>query len=215
MPDLNELSADQQLALRIAAGALVDDFKGIFGEETIERFLITSYDQFADRARFIHFLPLLAERFARQRLKALAKVEGLHDDGIPIVLFLCTHNAGRSQMALGWLNKLAREQAVAWSGGSEPGVEVNPAAVEVMAEAGIDITREFPKPWTDEIVRAADVVVTMGCGDACPIFPGKRYEDWEIDDPEGKGVEAVRPIRDEIERRVRKLLGELGMRTAD
>jgi len=129
----------------------------------------------------------------------------------PTVLFLCVHNAGRSQMALGWLNHLAGDRAIAWSGGSEPAREVNPAAIEAMAEVGIDITREHPKPWTDDIVRAADVVVTMGCGDTCPYFPGKRYEDWELDDPAGMGVEAVRPIRDEIGRRVRALLAELGV----
>ena len=127
------------------------------------------------------------------------------------MLFLCVHNAGRSQMALGWFNHLAGDRAVAWSGGSEPGSEVNPSAIAAMAEVGIDITDEFPKPWTDEIVRAADVVVTMGCGDACPLFPGKRYEDWELEDPAGQDVEAVRPIRDEIEQRVRALLGSLGV----
>ncbi len=133
------------------------------------------------------------------------------DDGLPVVLFLCVHNAGRSQMALGWFNHLAGGSAIAWSGGSEPGTEVNPAAVQAMAEVGIDITSEYPKPWTDEIVRAADVVVTMGCGDACPLFPGKRYEDWELDDPAGRGVDAVRPIRDGIEDRVRSLLADLGV----
>ena len=125
------------------------------------------------------------------------------------MLFLCVHNAGRSQMALGWFHHLAGDRAVAWSGGSEPGSEVNPAAIAAMAEVGIDIAGEFPKPWTDEIVQAADVVVTMGCGDACPLFPGKRYEDWELDDPAGLDVEAVRPIRDEIGRRVRDLLENL------
>jgi arsenate reductase (thioredoxin) len=128
---------------------------------------------------------------------------------LPIVLFLCTHNAGRSQMALGWFNHLAGERATAWSGGSEPGTELNPVAVEAMAEVGIDITGELPKPWTDEMVRAVDVVITMGCGDACPVFPGKRYEDWELDDPAGQPLDQVRPIRDEIERRVRALLAEL------
>jgi protein-tyrosine-phosphatase len=117
-------------------------------------------------------------------------------------------------MALGWFNTLADGRAIAWSGGSEPGKEVNPAAVLAMQEAGIDITGEFPKPWTDEIVRAADVVVTMGCGDACPLFPGKRYEDWELDDPAGQDVDAVRPIRDEIERRVRALLASLDVATS-
>jgi arsenate reductase len=130
-----------------------------------------------------------------------------HDDGKPTVLFLCVHNAGRSQMAMGFFTHLAGEGAVAWSGGSEPGMAINPAAVEVMAERGI--AREFPKPWTDETVRAADVVITMGCGDACPIFPGKRYEEWVLEDPAGQGVDAVRPIRDEIERRVRTLLASL------
>jgi arsenate reductase (thioredoxin) len=135
--------------------------------------------------------------------------EGRRDDGVPIVLFVCVHNAGRSQMALGWFNHLAEGRATAWSGGSEPASNVNPAAVEAMAEVGIDIVGEYPKPWTDEIVRAADVVVTMGCGDACPIFPGKRYEDWVLDDPAGLDLEAVRPIRDEIGRRVKVLLDNL------
>lgn len=130
-------------------------------------------------------------------------------DGLPVVLFLCVHNAGRSQMALGLFRHLGGDRAVAWSGGSEPADQLNPAVVEAMRERGIDISGEFPKPWTDEIVRAADVVITMGCGDACPIFPGKRYEDWQLDDPAGQGLEAVRPIRDDIERRVRRLLEEL------
>jgi len=132
-------------------------------------------------------------------------------DELPTVLFVCVHNAGRSQMALGWFEHLARGRAVAWSGGSEPGEEINPSAVLAIQEVGIDITGELPKPWTDEIVGAADVVITMGCGDACPVFPGKRYEDWELDDPAGRGLEAVRPIRDEIEARVRRLLASLGV----
>ena len=209
MPDLDSLSPDQHLALRTAAKNLREEYEGTFSTETIQLFLETSYDQFAGRATVTLFLPLLAERFARQRLIALARVEGKADDGIPIVLFLCVHNAGRSQMALGWFNHLAGDKAIAWSGGSEPGAEINPAAVAAMKEVGIDIAHEFPKPWTDEIVRAADVVVTMGCGDACPYFPGKRYEDWALDDPAGQGLEAVRPIRDEIATRVRQLLATL------
>jgi arsenate reductase len=208
MPDLQELSPEANLALKTAARHLRQEFEGTFSVETIEQFLATSYDQFAARASVINFLPLMAERFARQRLHALARVEG-HHDGVPIVLFLCVHNAGRSQMALGWFNHLAGDRAIAWSAGSEPASEVNPAAVEAMAEVGIDIVSEYPKPWTDEIVRAADVVVTMGCGDACPIFPGKRYEDWVLDDPAGLDLNAVRPIRDEIGRRVKALLDQL------
>lgn len=133
------------------------------------------------------------------------------DDARPAVLFLCIHNAGRSQMALGWFRHLAGDRAISWSGGSEPAATVNPIAIAAMAEVGIDITTELPKPWTDEIVRAADVVVTMGCGDACPFYPGKRYEDWELEDPAGRGIEVVRPIRDEIERRVRALLTDLSV----
>ena len=202
---------EQHLSIRVAASRLATEFDGVFGPETIERFLASSYDQFANRATLPNFLPLLAERFARQRLRALARVEGKANDGLPTVLFLCVHNAGRSQMALGWFHHLAGDRAVAWSGGSEPGNEVNPAAVAAMAEIGIDIAQEFPKPWTTEIVQAADVVITMGCGDACPLYPGKRYEDWELVDPAGRDVSAVRPIRDEIGQRVHRLLQSLGV----
>ena len=206
-----EITLDQQLALKAAGTHLADDFTGTFGAPTIERFLHSSYDQFAGTATTMAFLPLLAERFARQRLQALARVEGHIHDGKPVVLFLCTHNAGRSQMALGFFQHYARDAAIAWSGGSEPGNEVNPAAVEAMHERGIDISGEYPKPWTDEIVSAADVVITMGCGDACPVFPGKRYEEWVLTDPAGLDVAAVRPVRDDIERRVLTLLAQLGV----
>ena len=137
-----------------------------------------------------------------------------HVTNRPTVLFLCTHNAGRSQMALGFFRHMAGDNAVAWSGGSEPGHAVNPSAIEVMAEVGIDITGEFPKPWTDENVQAADVVVGMGCGDSCPILPGKRYENWELADPAGRPVDEVRPIRDDIQGRVRRLLAELNVPVA-
>ena len=207
------LTLDQKTALRTASGHLADEFAGVFGEETIQRFLDSSYDQFAGNAKFTHFLPLIAERFARQRLSALARVEGKTTDGRPTVLFLCVQNAGRSQMALGWFQHHAGDSAVGWSGGSEPGSEIHPEAVEVMAEVGIDIRQEFPKPWTDEIVQAADVVITMGCGDACPIFPGKRYEDWPLADPSDQTLDEVRRIRDEIGERVRLLLAELAPAT--
>ncbi len=211
MPDVGAVPPELRSLLESAADRLAAEFAGVFGEETIELFLRTSYDQFAAGAKVATLLPLLAERFARQRLSALARVEGQASGGVPVVLFLCVHNAGRSQMALGWFNHLAAGRAAAWSGGSEPGAEVNPSAIAAMAEIGIDISQEFPKPWTEEIVRAADVVVTMGCGDACPLFPGKRYEDWELVDPFGKSLETVRPIRDEIGRRVTALLESLGV----
>jgi len=211
----HDLSLDQIQALRTATTRLCSEFDGIFGAETIDRFLHSSYDEFAGRAVITRWLPLIAERFARQRLRALARVEGKAHTGTPTVLFLCVHNAGRSQMALGFFQHLAGDRAVGWSGGSEPGTEINPAAVAAMAEVGVDITAEFPKPWTEEFLRAADVVITMGCGDACPIYPGKRYLDWELADPAGQSLEDVRPIRDDIEARVRGLLAELGVDAGD
>ncbi|MGW6427233.1 arsenate reductase ArsC [Nocardia sp. NPDC055053] len=207
------LTIDQRHALTTAATRLHEAFAETYGRETIEHFLTTSYDEFASRATVVNYLPLLAERFARQRLLALAKVEGKLNTDKPVALFLCTHNAGRSQMALGWFTHLAGDQAIAWSGGSEPGTHINPVAVEAMNEIGIDITGEFPKPWTEEILRAADVIVTMGCGDACPIYPGRRYENWELTDPDHQSLEVVRGIRDEIGNRVRDLLTSLDITT--
>lgn len=127
------------------------------------------------------------------------------------VLFLCVHNAGRSQMASGFLQDAAGHVVDVFSGGSEPAAAINPAAVEAMAEVGIDIASATPQKWTDGSLQSADIVVTMGCGDACPVIPGKRYVDWELEDPAGKTVEEIRPIRDEIERRVRGLIQELGL----
>ncbi len=204
-----DLAIDQQLALRAAASRLQEEFGEQIGMDTIHKFLNSSYDHFAARATIPNFVPLLAERFTRQQLHALARIEDKGAGGKPTVLFLCTHNAGRSQMALGFFTELAGGQAAAWSGGSEPATEINASAVDAMAEVGVDITGEFPKPWTDEIVQGADVVITMGCADTCPVFPGKRYEEWVLPDPAGQTVEAVRPIRDDIEQRVRRLLAEL------
>jgi arsenate reductase len=150
-----------------------------------------------------------ADEFTRQRLQATAHSQDCSAERVPAVVFLCVHNAGRSQMALGWFNHLAKGRAIAWSGGSEPGSEINRGVVEAMAEVGIDISHEFPKPLADEFLGAADVVVTMGCGDACPIVPGKRYEDWDLDDPNGLSLEQIRPIRDAVMRRVETLLQQL------
>jgi protein-tyrosine-phosphatase len=137
------------------------------------------------------------------------------DDERPRLVFLCVHNAGRSQMAAGWARHLGGDGIEVFSGGSDPASEVNPSAVAAMHEAGIDISTSAPARWTDEIVRAADVVVTMGCGDACPFFPGVRYIDWKVADPAGLDVEAVRPIRDDLGERVRALLRELGVPARD
>jgi arsenate reductase (thioredoxin) len=138
-------------------------------------------------------------------------VSDVEPSNIPTVLFLCVHNAGRSQMAAGWLQHLAAGRIDVRSGGSEPADSVNPAALAAMDEVGIDLRARRPKRWDMAELEAADVVVTMGCGDTCPVLPGKRYVDWPLADPAGQGVEAVRPIRDEIEQRVRRLMGELGV----
>jgi arsenate reductase (thioredoxin) len=180
----------------------------VFAEETIQRFMSESYESLAG-ARVKGFIPLFVERYTRQRLRAHARVEGKSTETTPMIVFLCVHNAGRSQMAAGWAQRLGGDAVEVFSGGSNPASEVNPSAVAAMAEVGIDLASEFPKPWTDEVVRAADVIVTMGCGDACPIFPGKRYLDWDVADPAGLGIEEVRPIRDDIGDRVRAILGEL------
>jgi protein-tyrosine-phosphatase len=200
---------NQGHALDVAAERLEAEFAGTFSRETIRQFLDTSHAEFNARATVVNYLPLLAERFARQRLQAHAHTQSTADK--PAVLFLCVHNAGKSQMALGLFQQYAGDRAVAWSGGSEPGNELNQYSVQAMAEIGIDITGEFPKPWSEETLKAADVVVTMGCGDACPVYPGKKYLDWDLDAPPGNSLENVRPVRDEIDRRVRALLTELGV----
>lgn len=196
--------------IRASADRLRDDFAGIFAEETIQRFMAESWEALSG-SKVAAFIPLFVERFTRQRLRALARVEGKSTDTRPMVVFLCVQNAGRSQMAAGWMQHLAGDQVEVYSGGSDPASVMNPAAVEAMAEVGIDISNEFPKPWTDEVVRAADVIVTMGCGDSCPIFPGKRYLDWEVGDPAHLPVPEIRPIRDEIGERVRAIMEEIGI----
>jgi len=206
-----ELTGGEQLQMRQAAERLKTRFDGRLNVESIERFLLDSLDQLLMRARTTTWVPLLAERFAADRIRAMIRLESDSTSLNPSVLFLCVHNAGRSQMAAGLMRALSRDAVDVFSGGSEPADEVNQAAVQAMAEKGIDISGEIPQPWADEIIRAADVVVTMGCGDACPIFPGKRYVDWELEDPAGKTVEQVRPIRDDLEARVRDLMAELGV----
>lgn len=184
------------------------DFSGIFSIETIERFVIESSSHLAD-AKVKGYVSLLTERFARDRLRACAQAEGTIVKEVPEVLFVCVHNAGRSQMAAALLDRAARGRVHVRSAGSTPADEIHQNVREAMAEVGIDLSKEFPKPLTDEVVRAADAVVTMGCGDACPVYPGKRYLDWDLSDPAEKSIDEVRTIRDEIDRRVRELLSEL------
>jgi len=197
--------------VRQAAESLAVEFAGIFSQETIERYIAESLDLLGP-SRINVFVPVLAHRFARERLKALAQAEGMLTKQMPEVLFVCVQNAGRSQMAAGLVKLRSEGRIQVRSAGSSPADEINPAVVEAMDELGVDLGEEFPKPLTDEVVRAADVVITMGCGDACPIYPGKRYEDWVLDDPAGQDLDTVRRIRDELDQRVgtlvRELLGE-------
>ena len=208
---LADLSLEERHLVRKITAHLRADYAATFGVETIERFVIDSLQQMLPTAKVTGFLPVLAEKFAKERLRALGRLNGSLPSTTPGVFFLCVHNAGRSQMAAGWLRHLAGDNIVVWSGGSDPASSINAAAVAAMAEVGIDITAEYPKPWTEEIVRAADVVVTMGCGDACPLYPGKRYEDWDLDDPAGQDVAAVRAIRDQIRARVEQLIDSLDL----
>lgn len=208
---LEKLLVDERrLQRERAVDILASEFRGTFNRETVERLFGDSF-QSLGKARISDFTAVLAERLTRDRLGALARIEGHTARTIPSVLFLCVQNAGRSQMAAGWFRQIAGGRALVYSGGSEPADQINAIAVKAMHEIGIDITQEFPKPWTEEIVRAADVVVTMGCGDACPAYPSVRYLDWELDDPAGQPIEVVRQIRDEIGRRVRTLLADLGV----
>ena len=191
-----------------AAEALQREFHGIFSQETIARYIAESSELLGD-AKVNVYVPVLVHRFARERLKALAQIEGMLPKDMPEVLFVCVHNAGRSQMAAGLVKLRSGGRIHVRSAGSDPGERINPTVIEAMNELGVDMDEEFPKPLTDEVVRAADVVITMGCGDACPIYPGKRYEDWALDDPEGQSLETVRRIRDELDGRVQALIAQL------
>jgi protein-tyrosine-phosphatase len=205
---MNVLDPVTQHHVRLAAEALTGEFAGIFSQETIERYIAESLELLGD-TRINVFVPVLAHRFARERLKALGQAEGTIVKEHPEVLFVCVQNAGRSQMAAGLMNLRGAGKVHVRSAGSDPAEKINPAVVEAMAELGVDLNEEFPKPLTDEVVRAADAVITMGCGDACPIYPGKHYLDWELADPADQDLETVRAIRDDIDSRVQVLLAEL------
>jgi protein-tyrosine-phosphatase len=207
---LEELEVDviTRNHLRKGLESLEEEFAGIFSSETVERFMAESLVGL-EAARIKDFVPLFVHRFARERLRALGQVEGTIAKEVPEVLFVCVENAGRSQMAAALMDHYADGRVHVRSAGSAPGERINPDVVAAMDELGIDVSKEFPKPMTDEVVEAADAVVTMGCGDACPIYPGKRYEDWELDDPAAADLEGVRRIRDEISGRVKSLLAEV------
>jgi arsenate reductase len=195
--------------LHRAAGRLTHQFAGMVNEETVERVVFESYTALARTATVTTHLSSLAEKFARDRLTALAQSRGFIAKRVPEVLYVCVQNSGRSQMAAALTRHLAGERVHVRSAGSQPGAGILPAVVTVLAEIGIDVSEEFPKPLTDDVVRAADAVITMGCGDACPLYPGKRYLDWELSDPAELDLDGVRAVRDDIRGRVEHLLSEL------
>jgi arsenate reductase len=209
----HELDPVTRAHLERGVEVLVDEFRGIFSRETIARFVQESLEGLP-AARFNDFIPVLVHRFARERLRALGQAEGLVAKDVPEVLFVCVQNSGRSQMAAGLLHQRAAGLVHVRSAGGNPAEAINPNVVAAMTELGVDLSQEFPKPLTDEVVRAADAVITMGCGDACPIYPGKRYEDWVVDDPAEKTLDEVRVIRDSIDERVRALLKTLSAEPA-
>lgn len=195
--------------LHRAAERLTHQFTGMVGEETVERVVFESYTALARTATVTIHLATLAEKFARDRLTALAQSRGFIAKSVPEVLYVCVQNSGRSQMAAALTRHLAGERIHVRSAGSQPGVGILPSVVTVLAEIGVDVSEEFPKPLTDDVVRAADAVVTMGCGDACPLYPGKRYLDWELTDPADLDLAGVRAVRDDVRARVEHLLSEL------
>lgn len=205
------MNATRRPDIEQAVQRLAEEFRGTFATETIQRCALDSLETLNRSASLKQYVPLLVYRFTRERLVATAQVEGKVVKDMPEVLFVCVHNAGRSQMAAALTRSLSKGRVSVRSAGSTPASEINPAVVEAMNEIGIDLSEQFPKPLTDEVVQAADVVITMGCGDACPVYPGKRYLDWEVDDPAGQSVDTVRRIRDDIRSRVEALLADLGI----
>lgn len=192
--------------LKRLADELSEQFAGIFGAETVERYVLESYTGLLRTSKVKAHLASQTIRFATDRLTALAQAKGAIASPIPEILFVCEQNAGRSQMAAIFTNSLGGGRVHVRSAGSSPVAQLNPAVVTAMDELGLDMREEFPKPLTDDVVQAADVVITMGCGDACAIYPGKRYLDWELTDPAGLSLDQVRSIRDEIRNRVVELL---------
>lgn len=195
--------------LHRASERLAHQFAGMVNEETVERVVFESYAALARTAAVKTHLTSLAEKFAHDRLTALAQSKGLIVKRVPEVLFVCVQNSGRSQMAAALTRQIAGDRVHVRSAGSQPGERILPEVALVLAEIDLDVTDEFPKPLTDDVVRAADAVVTMGCGDACPLYPGKRYLDWQLDDPSDLDLDGVRRVRDDIRDRVEQLISEL------
>jgi protein-tyrosine-phosphatase len=200
---------DLEGVLRRVADRLDDNFTGIFSKETIERYVKESYDLLAVNATVTVHLPSLTERFAKDRLRALAQYETKIEKDKPSILFVCVHNAGRSQMAAALATELSSGRVEVRSAGSAPSDSIPQNVHDAMQEIGLSLENAFPKPLTDEVVRASDVVITMGCGDACPIYPGKRYEDWSLNDPSELDLDGVKEVRNDISERISNLLKEM------
>ena len=200
---------DLQGVLSRVADRLDDSFTGVFSKETIERYVKESYDLLAVNATVTVHLPSLTERFAKDRLRALAQYETKIEKDKPSILFVCVHNAGRSQMAAALATELSSGRVEVRSAGSAPSDSIPQNVHDAMQEIGLSLENAFPKPLTDEVVRASDVVITMGCGDACPIYPGKRYEDWSLNDPSELDLDGVREVRNDISERISNLLKEM------
>jgi arsenate reductase len=205
-----ELTPLLRYCLDTTAAELADEFQGVFSRETVTRYVETSYEQIGDRPTVgPNFMPVIIERFARDQLWAVAQAEGMIEKPLPEVLFVCERNAGRSQMASCLAHHLSKGWIAVRSAGSHPDEQIDPVVVQAMAEVGLDVRDEFPKPLTDAVIRAADVVVTLGCGDACAVYPGKRYQDWPVADPAGQPLEIVRQIRYELYHHVWELIETL------
>jgi protein-tyrosine-phosphatase len=200
-----------ELYLKRLAGDLAREFAGVFAPETVERYVLESYTGLLRTSTVKAFLATNTTRFAKDRLTALAQAKGAIDRTVPEVLFVCEQNAGRSQMAAVLTNALSGGAVHVRSAGSAPAHELNPSVVAAVNELGLDLSESFPTPLTDDVVQAADVVITMGCGDACPVYPGKRYQDWALDDPADLPIEDVRRVRDQIRANVEKMLVQLGV----
>ena len=207
------LSYPEEYLKRLASD-LSEKFAGVFGAETVERYVLESYTGLLRTSTVKAHLTSNTIRFATDRLTALAQAKGAIDSPVPEVLFVCEQNAGRSQMAAALTSALSGGAVHVRSAGSAPAHELNPAVVQAMAEIGLDLSEAFPKPLTDDVVQAADVVITMGCGDACPVYPGKRYRDWELTDPADLPIEEVRRVRDQIRANVEAMLETLGVESS-
>ena len=207
-----EMSPLMRGALEDCARRLAGSFRGVFSEKTVAGVVLDSYERLGDRPTMgPNFMPIFIERFARERLEAVAQAEGLVPKALPEVLFVCVHNSGRSQMAAALAHELSNGKVAVRSAGSHPTERIDPVVVEAMGELGVDVRMVFPMPLTVVVVRAADVVITLGCGDACPVYPGKRYADWDVADPAGQPLEVVRRIRYDIHHHVIDLLETLNV----